>query len=228
MRNQTLGQLKADLRAELRQSSNPAVAQSADHILVNAIKKAQSFLHAAHAWPHMRIRRDVPLEAGSHLYDWPAEMDYENVEEVQFKWVDRWQPVTLFADDDEVYNVYDTDAGVRSDPVLRYRIISDVQLEVWPIPMTDGLLRIKGLKRPPELSGDAVQCPFDDGLVTLVAAAKCSRSKEDHDKIMAEAMALMGRLASRSSTATNFNIGGAGGPQATLRHRPITVRVVRE
>lgn len=232
MRNQTLGQLKADLRSELRQSSNPAVAQSSDHILLNALKKAQSWVHAAHSWPHMRSRRDILLQAGSFQYNWPAEMDYENVEEVWTKYGDRWLPVKLFTEDDETYNAYDTDQNVRTAPVLRYRILSDTQLEVWPIPSENGIaggngtLRIKGLLRPPQLSGDAVTCPFDDDLIVLVAAARCSRAKKEREMIMQDASALMHRLSGKSSTATNFHIGGAKA-LPIRRQRELVVRIVR-
>ena len=210
MRNQTLGQIKASLRSELRQSSNPAVAQSGDHILVAAIEAAVSMIHATHSWPHMRAREDVALEAGSYLYDWPAGMDYENVEKVSYKFNTIWLPVLLFTDDDETYNIFDTEAGVRSDPVLRYRIVNgDTQLEVWPIPASPGILRIKGLLRPPELSSDTVRVPFDDILVAKIAAAQCARSKDEREAKMAEATAYGKRLEGKSSTARNFSIAGS-------------------
>lgn len=233
MRNQTLGQLKATLRSELRQSSNPGVAQSSDHILVNAIVQAQSWVQAQHSWPHRRARRDVILQAGQWQYNWPVDMDYEYVESVSVKYGGRWLPVKLFTEDDETYNAFDTDENVRSDPVIRYRIVSDQQIEVWPVPSSNGLaatvgdgaLRIKGLLRPPTLSGDSVTCPFDDGLITQVAAAKCSRDKKDRDAYMQEAASLMKALTSRASTATNFHIGGSQG--APIRRiRELVVRVV--
>jgi len=228
VRNQTLGQLKATLRSELRQSANPAVAQSADHILVNAIKQAQSFIHTMHSWPHMRARRDIALEAGSYKYDWPVEMDYENVEKILTKYGDRWKDVTLFTDDDETYNAYDTDSDVRADPVLRYRIIDDKQLEVWPIPLTAGILRVKGLRRPPELSGDAVQCPFDDGLVAKIAAGRVARGKGEREAHMQDAMVLFNRLTGKASTATSFHIGGRRATGVDRMPRELVVRVVRQ
>ncbi|MGZ6565454.1 MAG: phage adaptor protein [Solirubrobacteraceae bacterium] len=234
MRNQTVGQLKATLRAELRQSSNPGVAQSSDHILVNALKQAQSWVHSQFWWPHMRSRQDIILQAGESLYTWPPGMDYENVESVQVKFGGRWLPVKPFTEDDETYNAFDTDKNVRSDPVIRYRIsTAGTQIEVWPLPSSngvaasagDGALRIKGLLRPPELSGDGVVCPFDDGLITQVAAAKCSRTKDERNAYMQEAASLMKALTSKSSTATNFHIGGAQG--APIRRiRELVVRVV--
>lgn len=234
MRNQTLGQLKATLRSELRQSSNPGVAQSSDHILVNAIVQAQAWVHSQHWWPHMRARQDIILQAGENLYDWPAGMDYENVESVLVKYGGRWLPVKEFTEDDETANAFDPDMNVRSDPVIRYRITTlGTQIEVWPLPSSngaassagDGALRIKGLLRPPTLSGDSVTCPFDDGLITQVAAAKCSRNKEDRNAYMQEAASLMKALTSKSSTATNFHIGGSQG--APIRRiRELVVRVV--
>lgn len=234
MRNQTLGQLKADLRSELHQSSNPAVAQSSDHILVNAIKKAQSWVHNAHSWPHMRSERDILLQAGQSLYGWPVDMDYENVEGMLVKYGNRWLEVKEFTEDDSVYNAFDTDQNVRTDPVRRYRIKSDTQLEVWPLPASngvaasvgDGALRIKGLLRPPQLSGDAVTCPFDDGLVVLIAAARCVRGKKERDDIMKDAGALMTKLMAKSSTAQNFHIGGSKG-YPIKRMRELVVRIVR-
>jgi len=218
----------------LRQSSNPAVAQSSDHILVNAIKQAQSWVHAQHSWPHMRSRRDILLQAGVSLYGWPVDMDYENVEEVIVKYGNRWLPVPLFTEDDETYNAFDTDLGMRTDPVRRYRIISDTQLEVWPLPASngvaasvgDGTLRIKGLFRPPQLNADSVMCPFDDGLITQVAAARCTRSKAERDAHMQDAASLMRALTGRASTATNFHIGGAKAAPVR-RQRELVVRIVR-
>jgi len=225
LRNATLGELKASLRAELRQSSNPAVAQSADHILVNALKQAQSFIHMKHEWPHMRARRDITLEAGSFQYDWPAGMDYERVERILTRYGDRWLPVTLFTDDDDTYNAFDTDSDVRADPVLHYRIVSDTQLEVWPIPMTDGKLRVKGLIRPPQLSGDAIVCPFDDQLMLKIAAARLGKG-EDGKKFEDSAMSILSTMKTHASTATSFHIGGANAQPP--RQRELVVRVVRE
>lgn len=226
MRNQTLGQLKATLRSELRQSANPAVAQSADHVLVNALKQAQAFVHSMHAWPHRRTRVDVALSAGQRYYDWPDPIDYENVESVYCKWGDIWRPVAVFTEDEDTYNIYNSEADQRVDPVRRYRIIDDTQLEVWPIPASAGTLRIKGLRRIPELSGDSVQCPFDDGLVTKIAASRCARSKVERDAHMQDAMVLFRALTGRASTAQNFHIGGAGATPTT-RRRELVVCVTR-
>lgn len=226
MRNATLGELKATLRAELRQSANPAVAQSADHILVNAIKQAQGWVHTQHWWPHMRARRDIALEAGSYQYDWPADMDYENVERILTKYGDRWQPVTLFTDDDDTYNAFDTDEDVRADPVLEYRILSDTQLEVWPIPLTAGKIRIKGLLRPPELNAETVRCPFDDQIITKVAAARLSKDEGEAARLEKSAISMMEASKTRASTATSFHIGGAHSRPTAKRE--LVVRVVRE
>lgn len=227
MRNRTLGELKATLRSELRQSSNPAVAQSADHILVNAIKQAQSWCHEIHDWPHMRVREDVTLAAGSFQYDWPSTLDYDHVEAVSTKYGDRWLPVKLFQDDAETYNYFDTESDVRVDPVEMFRILNDSQLEVWPIPASDGgILRIKGLKRPPELSGDSIECPFDDQLIVKVAASRIAK-KDEREGFTSSAMALLERLKARATTARPFHIGGAAATQPVNQQRELVVRIVR-
>lgn len=223
MRNSTLGALKAKLRAELRQSSNPAVAQSADHILVNAIKGAQEWVYSQHNWPHKRTWVDIKLEAGAHLYDWPANMDYDRVERVLTKYGERWQPVELMTDP-EVYNAFDTDLGVRQDPVLQYRIVDDDQLEAWPMPASRGILRIVGILRPNELSADDSKCPYDDELITAIAAFRMSAGRPAEKQLEARAMAIFNRLTSNASTAKNFHIGGM--PASAPQRRTLVVRVV--
>lgn len=182
-RNRTLTQLLDGLRAETRRSLNSAHNVQVRDTQIKLLQRTQEFLWEDFTWPHLRVTRDITLQAGQRYYDLPDDLDIERVEKVQVKDGDRWCDISPNINT-EHYNTYDSDLDIRSWPVQRYQIAEDnlgasAQLEVWPIPdgdgdeeTLDGTLRLTGIRNLRPLVADADQADLDDRLIVLYAAAE--------------------------------------------------------
>lgn len=224
-RGKTLGEVLADLRAELRQSSNPAVAQSQYHVLANAIKRTQEFWYEQVDWPHLIVWESKAIVAGSRYYDWPTTLNYDRIVKARARFGNQWVPITGDLDVDD-YNAHDSDNDERVDPILKYRPYTNAQFEVWPLPATAGSVRFKGVRKLTELSGESSTLDLDNRLIALFAAADLLADKPDGAKKEQMGLAHLNRLRGNASTVRPFRLG-----EDTPAGRPVremNVRVTRE
>jgi hypothetical protein len=210
--------LVVDLRAELRQSVSPAHganALSSDKVI---LRRVQEQLWLDHAWPHLRVQRDVSLAAGQRYYDFPDDLDLMRVERVCVRWSGIWHDLQRGIGPEQ-YNAFNSDAGIRADPVWRWRPWEETQFEVWPIPVADDLqvLRFDGIRSLNPLVDDADTCDLDGRLIVLVAAAELAAdTKSPRAQGLAQsAKAYLQRLKQRGefNDGGRFSLGGAAGDQ---------------
>lgn len=172
-RGTTLLRLVEMLRAEMGHSLSTALGVDKVENLKQLLRSTQEFFYDEYDWPHMRVRRDIDLEAGSRYYDLPADLNFERVERTDVRWASVWLPIRYgitMAD----YSAYDSDDDDRADPVAAWSVIDaggGVQAEVWPIPATATTLRWTGIKALPALTSNSDVAALDDLLIVYQTAA---------------------------------------------------------
>jgi len=232
MRGRQFTQLLDDLRDELDINSDPAVGSAATPGLKRVLKRTYESLYDGYDWPHLnQIFDRITLNAGQRYYDFPEDMDYDNLEEAKVWW--GGQPHDLFRGIGfEQYAVYDSENGGRSDPVTHWdvRKVGDKEMiEVWPVPSGTGqALQFKGKTKFKPLVDEADLCLIDSEIVVLYAAAEKLPAKKRGDinaKILA-AQTRLGIVKARSKAGSSSFRMGLSGVKTSLS-RGVTIRVGR-
>lgn len=223
-RGVTLGQLLDDVRAEVGHSLQPNLGKASRDILIGMIQRVQKRLWEDYSWPHLKVTRDIEIQAGQRYYDLPNDVVFERVERVETKHGDYWTKLGYGIGADQ-YNQHDSDRGVRSSPIRRYDAYENNQIEVWPIPENNSdpttgtdSLRIYGIKNLSQFVAAADTADLDDQLIVLYTAAEVlTRQKQsDAQNKLAQAQAHYQRLKARMAKTDTFVIGG-GEPEGMYR-----------
>jgi len=177
-RGVTLIKLLNDLRAECRISLNVAHNKQERDPQVIALQRKQEWFWNDFAWPHLRVERIVPLQAGQRYYDMPEDLDIDRITKIEVRDGSVYEPLQwgIYA---EHYAAYDSEIGQRADPAMRVQITENEQLEVWPIPETNadattlaGNVKITGIRKLNPLVEDDDRADLDDQLLILHCAAE--------------------------------------------------------
>lgn len=179
-RGQTLISLLDDLRAECRASLNPAHNVQVRDQQVKALQRTQNWLWEDFDWPHLRVQRDIPCQAGQRFYEAPTDVLIDRITHIEVRYGWKWVVLDPHIDTTANYSQWDSDLGVRSWPIRRWRIFENEQIEVWPIPdhnadtegSLDGTLRITGIRDLHPLVADTDTCDIDGRLIVLFAASE--------------------------------------------------------
>ncbi|AKR54327.1 hypothetical protein XM25_00600 [Devosia sp. H5989] len=175
-RGKTLEWILNGVRAEARMSLNPAanVQVRESHILL--IQREQQRLWEDFAWPHLRVYRQIPLQAGQYQYGLPNDVSMDRVEKIDINDGGRWRPLRPEITDYDL-EIYQTDLGERSWPVQAWRADENDQVEVWPIPeqnadpaTLEGNLRVTAIRNLNPLVDDGDRADLDDRLLILYVA----------------------------------------------------------
>lgn len=195
----TLETMVRDLRLETRRSPNSNIGIDEQEALKRLLYRTQFFLYWDFDWPFLKVRRDVDLYQDQRYYDFEDDMDFERITRIRTdgsgEWVKVTRGITM-----EHYNIYDSDNGDTADPVERWDIIdagSGEQLEVWPMPASDGFsLRLEGFRKLNDLISNDDTCTLDDTLIVLFAAAHLLTSQDDKlsKKMLEQGNALYRRM----------------------------------
>ena len=193
----TLEQLLYDLRAELNRSVDPSLTVADRPHLTHMLNRTYRALVDENDWPH--LRRDfprIPLNTNQRYYDPPTGLDFKRIEIARL-WRDGCPYDLVRGIGTEEYAAYDSEAGERSEPVLRYdfRYIVDdadpvsnaTQIEVWPVPsVTQDTLQFVGIQQTPELVNESDRCMIDADILVLFAAANIETDKARKDDLVAQ------------------------------------------
>ena len=217
-----LNLMRAEARLSLSSSSNIQVAES--HKLLLA--REQKRLWEDYAWPHLRVHKLIALQAGQYLYDLPADdydasagtytLNIDRVEEIHVRDGGEW--VKLHPDINELnYNEHETELDERAWPVRNWQTTSNDQIEVWPIPDTngdastlEGYLRITGIRDLRAFVADADRADLDDNLIALYVAAGqlASTGAKDAQLKLEAANKLYTKLKGKQTKTQSFNLYG--------------------
>jgi hypothetical protein len=225
MRNVTLNELTEQVRAEARLSTNTSRGLDDLSNIQQKIRRVQEELYDEFDWPFMRIDKTEAtktLAAGQRYYDFPTNMNIERAFELWTNTTSVWgkmdQGISL-AD----YSAQDSDEDERSDPALKWDIISETQFEVWPIPASNGgLVRFDGIKKLTPMVDTNDRADLDDRMIVLFVAAEILAANKQPDaqlileKAQKRQLKMQGRLASKKRL---FMGGAQEEPRTGLRIR---------
>jgi hypothetical protein len=235
MRGQTLGELLGDLKAECGYSQNAAHGINNRESLVQVLKRTQRRLWSDWDWMHMRVSRDMQVNAGQRYYNCPTDLPYERVDVVEVKFGGQWMPL-IFGINERQYSIYDPRTDERSWPVQRWDVAEDPadtagtpdnrgMIEIWPLPSDsgtappvppatdndlEGWLRLTGVRSLRPFNVDADRCDLDGDLIVLFAAAEIlSRDRKDDAQAKLQAAnKLYMMLRGNQEKNRTFNLNG--------------------
>lgn len=228
----TLLEMLNDFRAEIRSSLNPAHNTSARDIHVNLLQRTQRVLWDEHDWAHLRVRRELPLQAGQRYYDAPDDLPINRIETVEIRWGGDWLYLHNGIDNTH-YSLFDSDLDERSWPIENWQLYEDDQFEVWPVPADDanltdkdGVMRLTGIRALRPLVADSDISDLDGRLIVLMAAAEelAARGAPDAQLKMQTASRRKNDLVANNSKIKRFRAFGAGpGRQSRVPRGPARV-----
>lgn len=206
-RGTSLNELVRMVREEAGHSTNAALGQNTVEGIKNKIRRQQDILWAEHEWPHLRVEREIKLEAGSRYYDPPEDLSMNHrIDAVAIYYDGQWREVapgiTLAH-----YNLLDPDQDQRQDPVRAWEIYEGDQIEVWPLPATNYLrLRLRGTRNLRPLVANDDIADLDDRLIALFVAAEITarQNQRDAEIMVSQAQRLLQKLKANNSKNRMF------------------------
>ncbi len=224
-------QLMTDLRAEIGHSTSTALGVNMRDTLQQYLKRTQERLWEDHDWSYLRVKEKKQLQAGCYYYDIPTNLTLERIEKIHVRDGGKWKALTLGIDTDE-YNQYDSDADVRLDPAMKWMPYGANQIEIWPIPNSNGdastlenYIRITGIRNISPFVSDTDTAELDSLLIVLFSAAEllAKKKSEDADVKFQLATTRLKTLQGRLSTKRRFSLSGE--PQGQSFERLTAVRL---
>jgi hypothetical protein len=239
-RNVTLEKLLTDMRAEARLSLDPAHNVQTRDSHINLLQREQERLWDDFAWPHLRVHRFIPVEAGQRYYDTDAALMEDGTPAAQQIPIDRIETIEIKSDGQwlpmetgiraEHYAAHDSALNERAWPPRRWKISEAEDIEIWPIPDSNagteqyGLLRITGIRALRPLVDNGDRADLDSRLITLYAAGAilAAAGAKDANLKLEAAQRIYGRLKADLSKSPDFNMFGTN--MRTFRQRPYISR----
>lgn len=205
------------LNAELWSSLNRNAGLNAIENKKYALRNTYQWLYDEYDWPFLNIFVDEQLKAGQRIYSFDRRLNYEEISKTEVAWNGEWLPVPHGIGAVE-YSTRKIDE--REDPVRRWQVRADGQYEVWPTPLTDGVLRQHGVRKFTPLVNENDVCELDDLLVVLFTAARlqAKAGSKDAQATLSMAQARLNRLRAKTGAKKRrpFVLGG-GSPTRRLR-----------
>jgi hypothetical protein len=221
------------LRDEARLSRNPAHNVQTRDSQVSLLQRVQSRLWDDFAWPHMRVEREQPLQAGQAIYAPPSDMRVERIERLDVFTDSAWRPLAFGIGAAEL-STYNTTLDERAYPPRRYQIAENEDIQLWPIPdqsgdedTREGYLKITGIRDLRPLVADTDTCDLDDQMIVLYAAAEllAAAGAKDAQLKLESANRIYARKRGGLTQRHRFTMFGTGlsrsaGRPAIGRYRP--------
>lgn len=184
-RGQTLATIRAKLKAELgdTQEANTFADAEYNYLLANK----QMDLANAYDWPFLQHRWDLACAAGSRFLAFPS-TDILGITNLTINLArpvlaERFFNTKYWKMDYGItsvqYNWRNSDRDERIDPIQRWQFATNVneasqanKIEVWPIPVTDQVVRFTGQRQVLALTSDSDTADLDDLLLVYYVAAE--------------------------------------------------------
>lgn len=213
MLNKTLDQLIEETRAESRLSTDNSRGLENRENIKQIVARNYEVLFGDYDWPHLAVKREdcfVTMEAGARYYDYPDMLDVETIKGAAYRMGNVWVPLE-YGIQLATYNMLDSEADRRADPVLRWMIRDDRQFEVWPIPASNGnLVGFEGKRKFVPLNKGSDRCLIDSIVVVLFSAAEilASVGAKDAQIKAQQASARLVKMRARTAAKSRCVIGG--------------------
>ena len=235
-RGQTLEDILNLTRAEAKISLSPAMNTQVAESHKLLLQREQKRLWEDYAWPHMRVHKLIPLQSGQYLYDLPADnydanagtytLAIDRVETIHVRDGGEWVP--LIPEITEAnYSVHETQLDERDWPVRNWQATDNDQIEVWPIPDTngeastlEGYLRVTGIRDLQPFIADADRADLDDSLLSLYVAADVTTDEGRAKPKLEQANKLYTKLKGKQTKTQSFQMFGTGVRRTTRLRGP--------
>lgn len=225
-RGKTLLKLLDDLRVELKLSLNPAHNNQVRDSHVRVLQTTYEWLWHDFDWPHLRIERSIPAQAGQRFYEEPEDIPIERIEHIQFKDGDLWCDLRPGIGAQQ-YNIWDSELDQRSWPITRWRLWEDEQIELWPIaddsgdPTTlHGYIKFIGISKFTPIVDDADRADLDDTLIVKFAASELLDDEKKAQRKLQQAQARYARIRGELMPRARFRLFGSQQHESKLRGPP--------
>lgn len=213
MRGKTLDNLIEAVRAECRLSTDNSRGLENREYLTQVIRRNYEVLWGEYDWPHLAVHREdcyITLQSGQRYYDLPANVDVETIKNAYTNFGNVWIPLT-YGIDLSTYNLINSEADFRADPVSRWMIRDENQIEVWPIPASNGnKVGISAKRAFVPLTAGSDRVELDDILIILFTSAEilAANKAEDAKKKEQMASARLLKLRARINSHSRVIVGG--------------------
>lgn len=226
-----LGVLLTDLRAELTDTTSPALGLTDRAILIRQLQSTQNYFYGKYPWPFLKVWEYQNISAGQRYYSVPSALAVDRIYEVRHLWGNLWSDPIDKGISLSDYNAYNSNDDVRADPIQRWDIKSisgTAQIEIWPLPASNqtSALGIVGKRECRALQSDADTCDIDSELLIKWTAARILKRrksaewtgvKEEADDILRTLLANVNKSANRYS----FSQAPDTQPERLLRVVPV-------
>lgn len=224
--------LIAQLRAETGRTQNVAVGVDEVENLKVILQRNQELLYEEYEWPHLRVQREIVINAGQRYYDFPADLNFDRIQDVKLKYGNTYTDVERGITFDD-YSAFDSNATppVRSFPTLKWDVRDTgvkEQLEVWPVSSQSASLHFFGTKKLSPLIQEEDRADLDDRLIVLFSAAEIlarQKSNDAKNKLSQAERRLMQLRKNSQSDSSMIQVGLGNRNRST--HAGKTVIVVR-
>jgi hypothetical protein len=231
-RGTTLTRLLDLYRAKARLSLNPAHNSGGFDVQVKHLQATQEWLWSDFDWPHLRVQRMAPAQAGQRCYAPPEDMPIDRIERVEFRVDTVWGELQPGIDAVH-YAAFDSDLNQRDWPIRRWQIYEGEQVEVWPICNVDGnpttldsYLRFTGIRSLKPLVKPDDRADLDDNLIVLFAAAEtlAATGAKDAELKLNQANKLYARMRGALMPRKRFRMFGGASERPRRDPPAITYR----
>ncbi|MCJ8334432.1 MAG: hypothetical protein MJH10_09360 [Epibacterium sp.] len=170
--NVTLQDIIRQVFAEIGESLNPAETIGIIERYSLLVDKQQRVLGQRYDWPQLRVREVFTVPAGKRYIQLPGELINQRIRRIEVFWSGRWQTTPLnFGISSAEYEEQDSEFGERRDPIEKYDWHKTREIELWPLPQTDQILRVTGARDPEPLRNQNDRAELDDVAIVLMTAA---------------------------------------------------------
>jgi hypothetical protein len=232
MRIMSLGEMLTDLRHEARLSADPAHGTHLRARYISLLARIQEELYDSYEWPSLQGFESVRVAAGARYSAYPDRTTNNGVLHVYAKPLNetQYRPLT-YGIDIEQLNTKDSDAGERDDPIQRWEhyipdgteVISNNMFQVWPIPLTDTVIRFERKRALAPLSDtDQHSSTLDGPAIILHAAAEilAGQGAADAQLKLGKATTRVDLLRAREASVDNRPITRGYGRNVTTKRGP--------
>lgn len=214
-RNRTLLGLVRDVRIAARISLNDAhLSADKKERIVQDLQETQEWLWADYNWPHLVVRRDIPLQAGVRFYEPPTDVDLTRIIDIKTSWDTDWFKIENNLTEYD-YSLYDSENDERYSPALKWRFWENEEIEIWPLPSENGdpatkdnYIRITGIRNLTDLVDDNDTADLDGLLLVWYTAGRYLQTKKDPraETLLAQANIRYGRLKANQASGSTFKM----------------------
>jgi hypothetical protein len=171
----TLATLRQMLNAETGEEMDETISPARVAINNQILNNQQSFLFTQHGYLRGKTVVELAATAGARYYAVPAGIDFNCLEEPIYTNVATYRYRISNGIGQEEYNVFRSDLGVQSSPVMRWQLINVagvLKIELWPIPSVAQAIVFTGLLPITQMILDSDLCVIDDLALVLYTAAE--------------------------------------------------------